>query len=1103
MAAPSRLSGLSPQQRAQVLRELRAARAGRGPQIPPVPREGRLPLSFAQQRLWFLDRLDPGAATYKAPYAIRIAGPVDESALGVAITGMFRRHEPLRTRFADDDGVPYCVIDPAAETVPVRVTDLTGQPVTEREQRLREVMDTIARRPVDLAAGPLVRPELVRLSAEDRVLVLDMHHITTDAWSVGVLQRELFTLYQAAVAGVADPLPPLAVQYVDFAAWQRDRLSGDELAEHLGYWRNQLADLPVLDLPADRPRPAVASSVGAGLIDTCSPALHREVRGLAERCGTRPFAVLLAAFVALLHRLTGADDVAVGSAFSGRTRSEIEPLLGFFVNTLVLRADVSGDPSFTELLARVDDMLLNAHAHQEVPFDLVVDAVAGEREPGRNPLFDVAFNYQDATITAGVGTEGLRVSGVGLSLGTSRFDLTLNVGPAADGGLTLAVEYSSQLFEAGRIEQLVANYRGLLSSVLVDPGARLSTVDLSAGDGAGHPVDWSGAEVAAPEPAGTVPEQIVARARTAPDAVAVRFDGATMTYRQLVDRADRMARVLAAHGVGPESRVGVLLERGPELIVALLAVWRAGGAYVPLDPTLPPARLEFIARDAGCVLVLTSITWRSALPEGTATICVDELAGLPARAVSTAVDHDQLAYVIYTSGSTGTPKGVGVSHGNVATYLAIQSVQYGLSTADKMVQFCNPSFDVSVHEIFGALVAGATLVCAPREVVTDPEGLTALLVAERVTVAAIAPAMLALLEPSDFPDLRHLMAAGEPFGTGLADAWAQGREFYNGYGPTEATVVCVQHRCAVGGGTAAPPIGRPLPGVRVYLVDRWGSLVPPGVPGEAWVGGVQVSRGYLGRPGLTAERFVPDPFSGVAGARLYRTGDLMRWSSDGTLWFTGRLDDQVKIRGQRVELGEVRAVLAEHPAVAQALAVVTDGALVAYLVADGAAPSVDELRAYLGARLPSVMVPAAFVVLDALPVNANGKLDRLALPKVGGARPDLGTRFVEPSTDTERVVAGVWHEILAVDRIGVDDNFFALGGNSLQATRVMSRINSTTGANLPLRVFFAGATVAQLARQVDEAQPPTTVDTLAALDEIEALSDEEIHSLLDSADGAS
>ncbi len=1102
MAAPSRLAGLTPKQRAEVLRELRAARAGRGPQIPPLPRDGRLPLSFAQQRLWFLDRLDPGAATYKAPYAIRIAGPVDEAALGIAVTGMFGRHEPLRTRFADDDGVPYCVIDPAPESVPVRITDLTGLPGAEREQRLRELMDAIARRPVDLAVGPLVRPELVRLSPEDRVLVLDMHHITTDAWSVGVLQRELFTLYQAAVAGVADPLPRLAVQYVDFAAWQRERLSGAELAEHLAYWRRQLTDLPVLDLPADRPRPAVASSTGASLVATCGPALHREVRVLAERSGTRPFGVLLAAFVALLHRLTGADDVAVGSAFSGRTRSEIEPLLGFFVNTLVLRADVSGDPSFVELLARVDDMLLNAHAHQEVPFDLVVDAVAGEREPGRNPLFDVAFNYQDATITAGVGTEGLRVSGVGLSLGTSRFDLTVNVGPAADGGLSLAVEYSSQLYDAERIERLVTDYRGLLGAVLADPSARVSSVELG-GAGTGQVTDWSGAGVEAPEPGAMVPEQILARAAATPDAVAVRFDGATTTYRQLVDESDRMAGVLAAHGVGPERRVGVLLDRGPALITALLAVWRAGGAYVPLDPTLPSARLEFIARDADCVLVLTSTTWRAALPAGTTTVCVDELVGLPTADVVSAVDPQQLAYVIYTSGSTGTPKGVGVSHHNVATYLAIQSVQLGLSGTDRMVQFCNPGFDVSVHEIFGALTAGATLVCAPREVVTDPEGLAALLVAEQVTVAAIAPAMLALLEPSDFPDLRQAMAAGESFGTGLADAWVPGREFHNGYGPTEASVVCVQHRCVAGAATATPPIGRPLPGVRVYLVDRWGGLVPSGVPGEAWIGGPQVTRGYLGRPGLTAQRFVPDPFSGIPGARLYRTGDLMRWSSDGTLWFVGRLDDQVKIRGQRVELGEVRAVLAEHPAVGQALAVVSDGALVAYLVADGQAPTVDELRAYLSARLPTVMVPAAFVVLDALPVNANGKLDRLALPKVGGARPDLTTRFVEPSTDTERMVAGIWHEILAVERIGVDDNFFALGGNSLQATRVMSRINSISGASLALRVFFAGATVAQLARQVDEMPPPATVDTLAALDEIEGLSDEEIRSLLDPPGGAS
>ncbi len=1065
-----RLAGLSPQRRALLERRLRAAAVQRN-QIPTTSRGGRLPLSYAQQRMWFLDQLNPAAATYKSPWVVRIAGRLDTDVLHAALCRLVARHEVLRTRYAAADGVPYQIIDPPPEQIPTDVVDLSALASGPREERMRELAQERTRRPVDLAAGPVVSCLVIRMGRDDHVVMVDMHHIATDGWSLGIVGSELLALYQAQAEQQPDSLAPLPVQYADFAAWQRARLSDADLADQLAYWRRQLAGLPVTDLPADRPRPVQRTWAGDSLSVTMPATLRAGLEDLARAEQVSLMTVLLSAFQLLVARYTAVDDVVLGSVFSGRTRAELEPLVGFFANTLVLRTDLSGDPSGRELVHRTEATVTAAHGHQEVPFDKLVEAVAPDRDPARNPLFGVCVIMQNIAAGGSAGTITARA--VPISLGTSRFDLAVYLSVASDGRLAVGLEYSTELFDADRMSRLVAHYRRVLEALVLDPDAPVGRIDvLPAGERATVLDQWSGAAVPAGVPA-LLTDAFDDRVRRAPDSVAVRVGTRELTYRELDAAADALAHRLAGYGAGPDECVGVLLDRGPELIIAVLAVLRAGAAYVPLDPTLPPARIQFAAADARCRVVLSTGALAGSLDPGTPVLRID----LPLTDEESTVDclmapaPGNLAYVIYTSGSTGTPKGVAVSHANAAGYAAETIRRTGMSPGERVLQFCNPAFDVSVHEIFGALGAGATLICAARDVLTDPDALTALLADEQVTVAAIAPAMLALLEENGLPALRDLMAAGEPFPAELADRWAPGRTFRNGYGPTEASVVCVEHRCCAGEPTVA--MGRPLPGVRAYVVDRADRPVPAGVAGELLIGGPGVARGYLDRPALTAARFVPDPFGDVPGERLYRTGDLVEWTRDGLLRFVGRADNQVKVRGYRIELGEVESVLAAHPAVEATVVTAPAGPdgnrrLVGYVVARDPAPSVEDLRAHLSSRLPGYMQPSAFVLLDELPVTPNGKLDRGALPAPGAHRAGLATGYVEPRTDAETRIAGIWRDVLGVERVGVHDGFFTLGGNSLQATRVVSRLRENLDSTVDLRGFFAAPTVAALAGTVPE-----------------------------------
>jgi amino acid adenylation domain-containing protein len=1089
-----RIAALAPERLTLLRRQMAAARAAAAAadRIPRTDRSERLPLSFAQQRLWFLDQLTPGLPTYKSPWAMRLHNEMDAGTLEHALTRLVERHEILRTRYPSEDGLPYQVIDPPRPVALERI-DLSGLAPAEREPAMREAVLEQARRPVDLAAGPALRPVLMRLAADDHVLMLDMHHITTDGWSTAILVRELMALYQ----GIA--LAPLPIQYADFAAWQRGRLTGGELERLAGRWKQQLADLSTLELPTDRPRPVNRTWSGGSMLIDLPSELRAGVERLSRSLGATPITLWLAGFLALLSRYTGQREIVTGSVISGRTRSELESLAGFFANTVVLRTDLGANPTFAEVVGRTQQVMVSALDNQDLPFDKVVDALRPPRDPSRNPLFDVCFVYQGtAAATPGqVSTEQ-----VPITLGTSRFDLVMYQGVAADGTLAIGMEYSTELFDEARVRRFVRHYETIMNALVSDLDRRMWNVPLLE-DSEWHRqvVEWNRTEVAYPTDRDCLHALVERRVHAKPDAPAVRCGRTQWTYSELNAFANRVAWWLRRQGVAPDERVGVLLERSPELVAALLGVLKAGACYLPLDARNPDARLAWLLEDAGCRFVVTSSDFVGRVPASVRPVLGADVVGQPEHDPPAVAVPGNLAYVIYTSGSTGTPKGVLVPHHCAVNFVTSIAPRFELSERDTVLQFSNPTFDVSVFDMFGALSSGAVLVLAPRETLQDAAGLAALLRHESVTVAAIAPAMLSIMDSAGLPALRAICAAGEVTPYEVVNRWqAPGRVFHNGYGPTETTVLTADHACGPERLTQPPPMGRPLPNQRAYVLDRFGNPVPVGVRGELYVAGAGVTRGYLGRPALTAQRYVPDPF-GPPGGRLYRTGDVVSWNPHGELVFHGRADDQVKIRGFRVEPGEVRQALLAHPDVATAVVVARDDGhglrLVAYLVpAPGHAPTVDALRAHLGAALPDYMVPAAFMYLEALPLTASGKIDHRALPAPDHSRPDLVVPYVPPRTDTERRLAELIGGVTGIERVGVDDNFFTLGGNSLQATQLVSRIQQAFGIAMDLRTFFGNPTIAALAKLADAVPELSVAETEAMLAELGELTDEEVRLLL-------
>ncbi|HVR98784.1 MAG TPA: amino acid adenylation domain-containing protein, partial [Thermoanaerobaculia bacterium] len=1037
------------------------------PPLVPVPRDGSLlddgsllPLSFAQERLWFLDRLVPNLAVYNMPFSLRLPGPLPLPVLAASLSEVVRRHEALRTRFVVFAEHPVQVIDPPSE-VHLPVVDLAGLPEGPREDEARRQVAEEAARRFDLEADPMLRAGLLRLAPDDHILLLTLHHIASDGWSMGVLAREIETLLPAFAAGqpLPLPLPPLPVQYADYTVWQRRWLSGAELERQIGYWRERLAGVPaVLSLPLDRPRPPVRSFQGARRGMALPLPLLNDLAALAGRSKVSLFMVLLAVWKTLLARITGESDLVVGTPIANRHRQEVEGLIGFFVNMLVLRTDLDGDPSFLEIVERVRETALSAYAHQDLPFERLVEELAPERSLGYNPLFQVQFILDE---TSPLASSGPGAGAEPEANQIARFDLTLAVqrGPYSGG---VSVGYNTDLFRGDTAERLLGYLQRLLEGVVAEPARCLSELPLlSAAERHQLLRDWNDTE--RDLGAGALLHELFERwAAETPDAAAIVFDDATVTYGELDRRAGRLAARLAEMGVGTDDTVGVLLPRSVELFTAILAVLKAGGAWVPLDPSHPEERRDLMLRDSGARVLISS--------DGLSSVRGGEEL-VPSREVFGSLDR--LAYVIYTSGSTGTPNGVMVPHRAAVDRLREAREMFAVGPESRLAQVLSPGFDASVMEVFLAFAHGASLCIVSDAERLTPHALAATLERQGATVAVLTPAVLSLWPEERLTGLRALSVGGEPFPAELAARWARGRRVLNVYGPTEATIFASYQR-ARPDESEAPSIGRPAANTRVHLLDRALRPVPLGVAGEIAIGGVGIARGYLGRPDRTAERFIPDPWSGTPGARLYRSGDLARLLPDGRIEFLGRIDQQVKMRGYRIEPGEIEAALRLHPSVRDAAVLVREGrtgdpGLVSYVVlAEGTDAAV--LRPFLEERLPVYMVPSAFVTLDALPVTPNGKVDRAALPALspeGAMR--AGGEYRAPRDPVEAELAKVWAELLGAERVGILDNFFDLGGHSLLATQVVSRVRDRFGAELLVSVLFEEPTLAGFANRVRRA----------------------------------
>jgi amino acid adenylation domain-containing protein/non-ribosomal peptide synthase protein (TIGR01720 family) len=1053
----------------QLAAEFDSRRRDSAEELPPLtagPRPAVLPLSSAQQRVWFFEQWEPETPLYNISNGMRLTGRLDVAALAAGLNAVMARHEALRTTFHAEDSEPRQVITPAAP-VKLPVLDLQSVPGAQCESVVSRLAVAEAGRRFDLSEGPLFRPSLLRLAPEEHVLLVSFHHIVADGWSMSVLFDELTAHYAAAVGGSAANLPELPVQYADYAIWQRASLNGAALERHLDFWRNQLAGAPeLLALPTDFPRPQMIRYEGASHAFTVPPMVLAALRDLGARLGASPFMVLLAVFEAVLARHSGSEDVVVGTPVAHRSMPETGRLIGLFSNTLALRTRLGGDPTFAELVGRVREVCLDAYAHQDVPFEQLVEELAPERDLSYAPLVQVACNYQRLAETA-MQWPGVEVRPLEWApgRGKTKFDLTLNLTESAE-SLGGSLEYCTDLFSPASVARLTGHFLIALETLTARPETRLSElVMLTPHERRLVLHEWSQVP-GTPAPQRDVAELIADQAARTPDAVAMVFGNRQLTYAAMLSDARRLAQRLRVLGTGPEVPVGVGFGRSPETVTGMLAVMLAGGAYVPLDPSYPADRLAFMVRDSGLKILLTRSDLTGRFPcDGIQVICLDhepQAAAPPAASRDDRAPLDRIAYIIYTSGSTGSPKGAMVTHRGLASLARAQQSAFGLGPASRVLQFASISFDASIFEMVMALASGGRLVLADGDRRLPGPGLAGLLEQEAVTIAVLPPTAMAALPDAPLTALRTVTVAGEACSQEVVARWAPGRWFGNLYGPTEATVWSTWAECRAG---EPVTIGRPVPGTRIYVLDAQMRPVPAGVPGELHLGGDALARGYLARPGLTAERFVPDPFGVTGGDRLYRTGDRVRYLDDGRLAFLGRDDGQVKIRGFRIELGEVEAVVSSHPAVREAVVIARQDSpgsarLVAYVVAE---PDVDEagLRSFCSRSLPEYMIPAAFAVVSSLPLTPSGKVDhqRLPAPEAAGAAAGAAD---SPRSPVEETLAGIWAEVLGMERVGRDQSFFALGGDSMLSIQTVSKARRL-GLALTPKLLFEYPTIASLA----------------------------------------
>ncbi|MEH2110839.1 non-ribosomal peptide synthetase [Nostoc sp.] len=1057
------------------------------------------PASFAQQRLWFLDQFIPGNGIYNVPTVIRLTGSLKLAALEQTFNEIVRRHETLRTTFIVSDGQPLQAIAPNS-TIPLSVLNLQRSPDDEQEVKAKCIITAEIEHPFDLSSGPLLRVILLVLSETEHILLLNMHHIICDDWSMGVLIRELGTLYAAFTQNQPSPLLELPLQYADFAHWQREWLQGEVLQTQLAYWREQLNDISILHLPTDKPRPAIQSYQGATQFLELPLKLIDALEKLSQQEGVTLFMTLVAAFQTLLYRYTHQEDIAVGSPIANRNRSEIEGIIGFFVNSLVLRSNLSGHPSFRELLGRVREVTLGAYSHQDLPFEKLVEELHPERNLSHHPLFQVVFGFQNAPMSA-LELPGLVPSFMNIDIKKTRFDLELHLWKCSEDfrslwggnweyseGLRGVIVYNTDLFYKATISRMVEHFKTLLSAIVANPEERIANLPLLS-EAELHQVlvEWNNTQADYPQDK-CIHQLFEEKVQQYPDSIAVNFANEQLTYQELNTRSNKLAHHLQKIGVGSEVLVGICTSQSIEMIVGLLGILKAGGAYVPLDSSYPQERLNFMLEDAQVSVLLTQENLLKHFESfSKPIISIDKdweiITQEKEDNLKNNLNSDNLAYIIYTSGSTGKPKGVAVPH-KAVNRLVCNTNYIKFSPSDKVAQASNASFDAATFEIWGALLNGAQLVGISKDVTISPHEFSLQLRQKGISLLFLTTALFQQIArdvPQAFTSLRYLLFGGET----VDKRWVKKilkygapKHLIHVYGPTENTTFSSYYYVEDLASNTFLPIGRPITNTEIYILDTCLQPVPVGITGELYIGGEGLAREYLNRPELTTKHFIPHPFSNNPKTRLYKTGDLARYLPDGNIEFLGRIDNQVKIRGFRIELSEIEAVLNQHSAVRETIVIVgkdvpDDKYLVAYVVLNQEQIAMQDLqsfasllRQFLKEKLPEYMVPSAYMVLESLPITPNGKVDRRALPM-----PDTisfnNQDYVAPRSQVEELLAQIWAKVLGKEQVGIHDNFFELGGHSLLATVLTSRIRDTFQIDLPVRNLFEAPTVEQLSRYID------------------------------------
>ena len=1034
------------------------------------------PLSFSQEQLWFLEQFKPGNAAYYRTVGFRLNGSLNIDVLERSFNEIIRRHEILRTTFTTKNGQPVQVIVPEL-TLNITVVDFQHVVFSEREVEIQRQATEEARKHFDLMRLPLFRIKLLCLGEKEHVLFFSIHHIISDEWSLGVLYRELLVIYKAFSEGKPLQFTDLPLQYSDFAIWRKQIL--DEIKEkELPYWKKQLDGSNfVLDLPTDRPRSMVQSFKGAKRFLTIPGNLYEAIKQLSRREKCTPFMTLLAALQILLYRYTGQDDIIIGSPIACRNHRETLDMIGLFLNMLVFRTDMSGNPGFHELLGRVRDVTSRAYSYQNLPFEKLVEELQPKRDLSRNPIFQVILQVSPTQVFE---LPGISVIPLEVDNGAAQFDLAVHL-YEGDEQLKGFFEYNTDLFDTPTIDRMVKHFQTLLEGIVSNPQQLISDLPvLSQTERYQLLAEWNNTRVKYPQDL-LIHQLFEAQVEKTPDAVAVVFEDKQLTYRELNCRANQLAHYLQSIGVGPDVLVGIAVERSIEMVIGLYAILKAGGAYVPIDPAYPYERIAYMLEDAQVPVLLTQSKLKSRLPSKHARVIYLDtdwdrlIADQSQEDPICQASLDNLAYVIYTSGSTGKPKGVMNTHHGILNRLLWMQETYQLTDSDRILQKTPFSFDVSVWEFFWSLMFGARLVVARPEGHKDNDYLVQIIKKQQITTIHFVPSMLQLFVETEGVDkcdsLRQVICSGEALSVELKNRFISrlDAKLHNLYGPTEAAVDVTYWECLQGNDLRTVPIGRPIANTRIYILDRHIQPVPIGVSGELHIGGVQVARGYLNRHDLTAEKFISDPFSEEPKARLYKTGDFARYLPDGNIEYLGRIDNQVKIRGFRIELGEIETVLTQHPLVREAAVGVRKDALgrtelVGYVVPDqNEKPSVESLRGYLLERLPDYMVPGIYVLLKTLPLTPNGKLDRKALPEPDQVRPEMAQAYIAPSNDVERKLSGIWCDVLCLNRVGIHDNFFDLGGNSLLAIQVIERVRQVFGDDIPVIKLFQYPTVSSFA----------------------------------------